>query len=313
MPSTPRAVSDYDDEWILANRPPKNPVDPSKPYTFLMEEEATPDGRVEPVATIFLTNSECPFRCLMCDLWKNTTDEPVASGMIRNQIEWALERLPPAKHIKLYNSGNFFDPSAIPENDYASIAEAVSRFDSVIVESHPRMIGRRCFAFNDMVEGAVQVAMGLETVCPEVLSKLNKQMTLDDFAGAVERLRRHDMTARAFILLKPPFMDEREAVSWAKRSLDFAFHVGVECCAIIPTRGGNGAMEVLENRGEFSPPSLDSLEEVIDYGIGLKKGRVFADLWDIENAAGDAPGAKDRIDRLREINLTQQPVPRLRQ
>ncbi|MEE9296971.1 MAG: radical SAM protein, partial [Phycisphaerae bacterium] len=253
MPSTSRAADvardsakrrdEYTDEWILARRPPKNAVDPSRPYAFLLEQEPTAHGCIESVATIFLTNKECPFRCLMCDLWKNTTDEPVAPGMIRRQIEWALARLEPARHIKLYNSGNFFDPQAIPETDYPSIAEVVSQFDTVIVESHPLMVGRRCFAFNDMVDADVHVAMGLETVHPDVLGKLNKHMTLNDFARAVGRLKAHGMEARAFILLRPPFLNEPEGVLWAKRSMDYAFDVGVECCAIIPTRGGNGAME----------------------------------------------------------------------
>ena len=55
--------------------------------------------------------------------------------MIAEQIRWALDQLPPARHIKLYNSGNFFDPNAIPPEDYEQIAELVSGFDTVIVES----------------------------------------------------------------------------------------------------------------------------------------------------------------------------------
>ena len=33
-----------------------------------------PTGGCVDVATLFLTNRECPFRCLMCDLWKNTLE-----------------------------------------------------------------------------------------------------------------------------------------------------------------------------------------------------------------------------------------------
>ena len=82
-------------------------------------------GCVEDVATLFLTNRECPFRCLMCDLWRNTTDTRVPPGAIPQQIDYALARLPAARHIKLYNSGNFFDHQAIPPEDYAAIAERV--------------------------------------------------------------------------------------------------------------------------------------------------------------------------------------------
>ncbi len=298
-------AAELTDQWILAQRPPKNRVDPTRPYAYLVEHEPTSDGRVEPVAAVFLTNKECPFRCLMCDLWINTTDQPVAPGLIPEQIRWALERLGPARHIKLYNSGNFFDPQAIPEGDYPAIARIVSRFDTVIVESHPRMIGRRCLKFNEMVSSAVHVAMGLETVHPEVLQKLNKRMTLQDFEGAVATLKAHGMEARAFILLRPPFLNELEGVLWAKRSIDYAFDVGVECCSVIPTRGGNGAMEVLARQGDFEPPTLDSLEEVLDYGLAQGRGRVFADLWDIEKLSGGARAGSERVQRIRRQNMTQ--------
>ena len=64
----------------------------------------------------------------MCDLWKNTTNETVPVGSIPRQIEFALENLPTVQHIKLYNSGNFFDPRAIPVRDYQAIAAILSGF-----------------------------------------------------------------------------------------------------------------------------------------------------------------------------------------
>ena len=87
---------------ILTARGPKNSVDPSRPYAFLVEDELSASGRIEPMATLFLTNRECPFHCLYCDLWKNTTDETLAPGQIPRQIEYALSQLPPAPQIKLY-------------------------------------------------------------------------------------------------------------------------------------------------------------------------------------------------------------------
>jgi len=305
MHSTPSLPTHFSDQWILAQRPRKNPVDQTRPYAFLVEKERAADGRIDDVATIFLTNRECPFRCLMCDLWKNTTDDPVAPGAIPTQIRWALEQLPPAQHVKLYNSGNFFDPNAIPEDNYVDIAEEVAAFRTVIVESHPRMIGRRCWGFQEMVNGELEVAMGLETAHPGVLARLNKRMTLADFERSTDALRKRGVPVRAFILLRPPFLTEEEGVLWAKRSLDFAFNIGVQCCAIIPTRAGNGAMEVLAEHHQFMPPTLESLEDVLDYGISLGLGRVFADLWDVEKLAENIPGGPARVERLRRMNLSQ--------
>jgi archaeosine synthase beta-subunit len=146
----------------------------------------------------------------------------------------------------------------------------------------------------------------LETVHPDVLARLNKHMSLALFERAVHFLRQHAIAVRAFILLRPPFLTEGEGIEWAKKSLRYAFDVGVECCSVIPTRAGNGAMERLQDRGLFHPPRIESMEEVLDYGIGLRAGRVFADLWDIERIYGCARCGPARAARLRAMNLSQQ-------
>jgi len=295
--------------WIVAQRPAKNPVDPWRPYAFLVEPEMTRSGQVEDVATVFLTNKECPFHCLMCDLWKNTTDGRVPDGAVAAQLDYALARLPPVRHIKLYNAGNFFDPQAIPPRDLPQLAERLAEFQTVIIECHPRLVGRRCLEFRRMVQPELEVAMGLETVHPEVLPRLNKRMTLADFDGAARFLTEHGIRTRAFILLRPPFLDEAEGVTWAKRSVEHASAIGVECCVVIPTRAGNGAMEQLEAQGDFHPPRLASLELAVANGIGLGRGRVFADLWDVEKFFKCPHCDPQRARRLAAMNQTQSVPP----
>ncbi len=293
------------DKWIVSCRGNKNSIDPLKPYAWIVEKERTPSGTVEDVATIFLTNRECPFHCLMCDLWKNTTDKSVPQGAIPAQIEWALNNMPSAKNLKLYNSGSFFDKKAVPEKDYQKIASLISSYETVIVESHPVFINEDCLRFRDMIKSDLQIAIGLETVNPEVLRKLNKKMNLEDFTSSVSFLMDHDIFTRAFILLRPPFLSESEGVFWAERSLDFAFNAGVECCVIIPVRAGNGAMDKLMEKGTFAMPDIRSLEMVLEYGIEQQTGRVFADVWDLKLFSKCDRCLDGRIKRLTEMNLGQ--------
>jgi len=297
------------DPEILAFRGQKNTVDPRRPYAFLNEPEFTPSGAVKEISTLFLTNRECPFRCLMCDLWKNTTDTSVAPGDIPAQISFALRQLPPASQIKLYNSGNFFDRKAIPREDYPAIAALLAPYERVIVENHPRLCNADCIQFERMIRGRLEVAMGLETVHPEVLPRLNKRMTLDDFEQATTFLLANDIDVRAFILLKPPYMDEQESIQWALESIDFAFRIGVHCCTVIPTRPGNGAVDYLKKAGYFEKPALSSIERALEAGLELNKGRVFMDLWDLEQFYGCPDCGPLRKHRLQRMNLTQQLLP----
>lgn len=293
------------DSEILAARPGKNRVDPWQPYAFLTESERTAAGRVEDVATLFLTNRECPFRCLMCDLWKNTLDERVPLGAIPAQIDYALQRLPVAQHIKLYNSANFFDPQAIPREDWPAIGSRVRAFQTVIVENHPRLCGDDCLRFRDLIETRLEVALGLETIHPEILHSLNKRMTLRDFETAAEFLRNNDIDVRAFLLLRPPFQTDAEGIEWTCRGIEYAFDHGVGVVSIIPVRGGNGIMEHLSREGLYNPPSLTALETVLDFGIGLNRGRVVVDLWDLEKFDPCPSCGPPRRERLGRMNLSQ--------
>ncbi len=304
-PDRPQDLS----RWILEQRAPKNSLDVRRAYGAFVEQEPDAAGRLRHVATLLLTNRECPFRCLMCDLWKNTLDEPTPGGAIPEQIRSALASLPQADVIKLYNAGNFFDAGAIPREDWTEIAEAVSPFERVIVESHPKMIDDRAKELRDLLAGRLEVAIGLETVQEAVLERLNKQMTLAEFERSARFCRDNDIDVRAFILLRPPFVSETEGAKWCKRSIDFAFSVGVQCCAIVPTRGGNGALDQLQQQGLFAPPGLRSLEEVLAYGLSLGEGRVFVDLWDVEMFCDCPRCGPARAERLKCMNLSQALIP----
>lgn len=292
-------------KWIVSKRGIKNKVDPQKPYAWLVEKERTAFRNIEDIGIIFLTNKECPFYCLMCDLWKNTTDKSIPIGAIPNQIKWALEQMPKVKHLKLYNNGSFFDKKAIPEEDYKEIAELLSPFETIIVESHPKFINERCLYFNDLLNSKLEIAIGLETVHPELIKILNKQMTLDDFKSSVAFLSKSNIKSRAFILLRPPFLSEDEGIYWAKKSIDFAFKSGIDCCTVIPVRSGNGALEFLKDKGDFNLPTIQSLESVLEYGIQLNTGRMFADVWDLQLFSNCNECLQKRIDRITDINLSQ--------
>lgn len=298
------------DQWILAKRGGKNSLDPQFPYAFLWEEECGNQQKPISTATIFLTNRECPFRCLMCDLWQNTLDRSVPVGAITKQIQFALSQLPPARQIKLYNAGSFFDPQAIPPEDDPEIAQALADFERVIVECHPAFLrgkyAERVLRFRGLLGGRLEVAIGLETVHEPTLQKLNKRMTLADFNRAAEFLKGKDMDLRVFLLLQPPFLTVTEGVEWACRSLDFAATCQADVCTVIPTRGGNGALEALGE--QYHPPLLHSLEMVTEYGLGLQSFRVFADLWDVEKFYTCECSAQ-RAVRLAEMSRRQQQPP----
>ncbi|MEE2947194.1 MAG: radical SAM protein [Verrucomicrobiota bacterium] len=305
-------------QWILQQREEKNPLNPSRPYAWLLEKERSVEGRLVDGLTVFLTNKECPWHCLMCDLWQNTLDETVQTGAIIEQIDHALVEaekeigsLAKLHQIKLYNAGSFFDDKAIPSTEDDAIAKRLAKFGRIIVESHPALVGDRCIRFRDRLAGRLEVALGLETVHPEALEKLNKRVTVDQFRTAADFLTQNKMDLRAFVLIQPPFTPREDSVEWAKRSVDFSQDCGATVTALIPTRTGNGAVDRLAAAGQFTEPTLGQLEEVLDYGVGQERSRVFADLWDLRRFSSCPACFPARQDRLTKQNQTQQIEPRI--
>src|SRR5512141_309231 len=110
------------DRFVLDHRPARPPLDPWRYQDLIVEDERTADGSAARTATVFLTGRECPWRCVMCDLWQHTIAEDTPRGALVRQLDSALESLQAAgtlpDHLKLYNAGNFFDARAVPEADY---------------------------------------------------------------------------------------------------------------------------------------------------------------------------------------------------
>lgn len=304
-----------EDSRIRALRLPKERVDPWRPLGVVLEEERGRGGEVEPVLTVFLAGSECPFTCAFCDLWRYTLDQPTPPGALPSQLRLALAdegvRRASPRRIKLYNASNFFEPRAVPPGDDRALATLARPFLRAVVESHARLLGRRALAFGELLDGRLEVAMGLETVHPEALPRLGKEMTVQDFDRAADLLRRAGLRLRAFVLVGAPFVPASEDAGWVARSAAHAFERGAGVVSLIPVRGGNGALEELARRGDWAPPGLGTLEEAFDASLGLGGCVVQADLWDLDRFSSCAQCLAARKERLARMNLSGSIEPRV--
>ena len=275
------------DRFIVDLRTQRPAHDPWRFQDLALEDEVTERGDAARVGTIFLTGRECRWRCAMCDLWRFTTHGDTPAGASPAQIAAARQiwrdNGEPVARIKLYNASNFFDPRSVPEADYEAIADELWGTDRVIVESHPSLISRRVEMFRSRLrEQSLEVAMGLETVHPVALDALNKRMTTDDFARAAAWLRERDISVRTFVLIYPPFIPMDEQDDWLIRSVEFAESCGASVISLVPTRGGNGAMEALARQGLFRPPTAGDVQRAFELVMRSRERRatrIFLDPW----------------------------------
>ena len=301
------------DQRIRSLRAPKPKVDPWVAHGSTLEHERRAGGTIERVLTVFLAGAECPFTCSFCDLWRGTLDGPTPRGALPAQLARMLQSLqrPLPDRLKLYNASNFFDRRAVPAADVPAIAELAHPFAGVTVESHASTIGPLTLEFARLIQGRLEVAVGLETIHPVAARHLNKRLDLARFDRAAGFLGDHDVDLRVFVLLGAPYVEPEESVEWTVRTAEYAARRGATTIALIPVRGGNGEMERLEALGHFVPPGLAQLEAALERCLDLAPVVVAADLWDLGRLPACAQCRPRRIERLRRLNVTGGPEPRV--
>ncbi len=312
------------DRFVLDRRQPRPHHDPWRHQGVIVEDERGPAGRIAGTATVLLTGRECPWRCTMCDLWRFTTAEDTPRGAIPAQVAAARAELQARPdritQMKLYNAGSFFDPRAVPEADYDDVAAQLGGLERVVVESHPALVGPAVDRLLEALDRQaarglspvrLEVAMGLETAHAGALDRLNKRMTVETFADAAGQLRRRGAALRVFLLIAPPFIPSDEQPAWLLRSIDVAFACGASVVSLIPTRPGNGALETLAVEGAFRAPCLEDVERSIASALAVHpvRGRIFVDLWNLEQFSRCSRCFDARRDRLHAMNLEQRVLP----
>ena len=318
------ADSSARERFVLDRRGARPSHDPWHHQGLIVEDERAADGTRTRIATVFLTGRECPWRCAMCDLWRYTMLTDTPRGAIPAQIAAARATLlsegEQVSGIKLYNAGSFFDPRAVPVQDYDVIAESLKGFSRVVVESHPTLVGSRVSRLLAALTrcggttGAsieLEVAMGLETAHAAALDRLNKRFTVEQFVRAARALAERGIALRVFLLISPPFIADDEQDDWLVRSLDAAFSCGASVISLVPTRAGNGAMEAFAAAGLFRAPNLNDIERTFALALthASGRGRVFVDLWDIDRFMRCECCRAPRRDRLHAMNLQQRVLP----
>ncbi|TWT87754.1 hypothetical protein [Stieleria varia] len=273
---------------------------PSRAYAVLQETEPSGAGPMA-TTTVFLTASECPIGCAMCDLWQNTLPHPTPRSAIPTQIDGALEGIPKTPWIKLYNSGNFFDVRSIPLADYAAIAECCSDHQRVVVENHPRIGRSHVAAFQERLNGQLEIAIGLETVQPRWLDRMKKQMSRDDFDAYASWLRSIDVDVRVFLIVGVPGQSVCESLRWSELSVRHAAACGARHVSLIPARSGHGWNGTADQLPKISAHDLAGLQA---RSIDRLRAQccVTVDTWDIiENEQNT-----ESLSAIRIQNVTQE-------
>ncbi|WP_256947053.1 archaeosine biosynthesis radical SAM protein RaSEA, partial [Halobacterium hubeiense] len=139
--------------------------------------------------------------------------------------------------------------------------------ERIVVESLPDFVDQP--KIEDFTEVGLEtdVAIGLETATDRVRHDcVNKYFDFSDFEDACAEAREADAGVKAYLLMKPPFLSESEAVEDMKKSVRECAEVeGCHTVSMNPTNVQRYTMvDQLHFRGGYRPPWLWSVAEVLE-------------------------------------------------
>ena len=235
------------------------------------------DGKLLECLTIIFRSAGCSWsKCRMCS-YRHERYEPMQSpeelaDRLRAQLAWVLNeyRLDEFQMIKIFTSGSFFDPEEVPTEFVREVA-AVFAGKIVIAETRPEFIDEDVLAdFVKTIDDGTQkfpvyVAMGLETSSDEIRTRsINKGFSFAEFTASATRAHKAGAGVKAYLLFKPLFITEGEAVADMKSSIADASH-HAEIISMNPcTVQRNTELEFYWKRGAYRPPYLWSVLEVLE-------------------------------------------------
>jgi radical SAM enzyme (TIGR01210 family) len=250
---------------------------PTEPEAIWKEDDVVGGRRVRAMATVLRTSGCWWSRkkgCLMCG-YNVASDRSIGAEDLTAQLERVRERFEGEELVKIYTSGSFLDPNEVPLMIREEVFEIFPGEPRILFESRPEFVTDE--NLRGMPSGRVEVALGLESSSDEVLRVcVRKGFGSADYSRAAETARSQGMAVRTYVLLKPPFMTEAQAIKDAITSCMFA-RSRSETISINPVNVQAGTeVERLWKRGDYRPPWLWSLVEVLKAGKDGAEARVFS-------------------------------------
>jgi archaeosine synthase beta-subunit len=226
--------------------------------------------------TVIFKSAGCSWsKCRMCsyrhERYSVKQSVETLLGHLRAQLAWVDARFKPETYrmVKIFTSGSFFDPDEIPAEFLSDVA-SLWKGKLVIAETRPEFIQTNVIEpFIEMLDDGswktpLYCAIGLETTSDSIREKsIHKGFTFLDFEKAAKTAHSAGAGVKAYLLFKPLFLTEKEAVTDMKTSIrEAAVHadmISMNPCTV----QRNTELEYYWKRGAYRPPYLWSVLSIL--------------------------------------------------
>lgn len=269
--------------------------DATEPATVYKTPEVLPDGTPCTAATVIFRTRGCVWwwksGCTFCGYFNDVRDDVTADDLFA-QWEEAKRRLDDfegCSMVKVYTSGTFFeDRENPPEWQEAILRETHERGLHLVIEAQAQLCTPEKLAWVAERHPGCTVAVGLEAYDDAVLRfHVNKGFSTKQWHRSVDMLRDNGLRVKTYLLFKPPFMSEGDALEltskWISQVAPLSDDVSVNPMNIQKRT----IVERLFRNREYRPPWLWSLVEMME--------RVHDDISEAQTRIIVHPTAAGRI------------------
>jgi archaeosine synthase beta-subunit len=238
-------------------------------------------------AVIYLLTNGCEWAlkgahgCTMCGhIAKQTREDyKLSTNDLLRQFDDEYDRIDFNKYpiLNLYNNGSFLNDNEISpaaRDRMLGIINMNPNIKMLVIETRPGYVTEENInsVAKIVTNKYVEVGIGLEIkndhyrkIC------INKGFTALQYERAAQIIRKY-LNLRTYVLLKPLFLTEKEAIDNAVETIEYAFHVGartisLEACTIQDYT----LMKMLYDSQLYDTPWLWSIIEVIKRSNPLGK------------------------------------------
>jgi radical SAM enzyme (TIGR01210 family) len=254
----------------------------------------TADGEPCTAVTVILRTKGCHWwwssGCTFCGYFNDTRDDVTSDDLHAqwNEAKKKYNDFEGHSMVKVYTSGSLLEDREIPVDFQETVlTDCHTLGKELIVESRTEQLTDEKLAWASSLNPSFTVAIGLEAYDDEVLRfHVNKGFSVASWDRAVERLEKYNLRIKTYLMFKPPFMSEADAldhcIKWIESIAEQSDEISINPMNI--QRGT--VIDRLHRHQEYRPPWLWSLVELIQKS------------HHIVHPKGGMNGDEDQISRL---------------